>query len=171
MVNSFSVNLKNNPYGNIERIGESPNNRALYSVTDSEGKYAGKFSIPMEDVDTFEASYKEILKSAPKIEAYVAANSSEESINKRRKITQGIIGASGLVGVGIPLLILRKSTSVTKKILGAVAGTIAGLAVGFVGSLGVTTPPGSLEFAKASRELSKLDIQQVPDENESNGTL
>ena len=164
MVNSFSVNLKNNPYGNIERIGNLPNNRALYRVIDSDGNQAGKLSVPIEEVDTFESSYKEILESAPKIESYVNANSSIENINKRRKITMGIIGSSGLIGLGIPLLILRKSGSITKKILGAVAGTITGLSIGFVGSLGVTTPPGSLEFARATRELSKIDIQKVPND-------
>ena len=76
-------------------------------------------------------------------------------------MARGIVGASGIIGASIPLLILRKSTSVTKKILGVVAGIVAGLSAGFVASLGVTTPPGSLEFAKAKRDLSKLDIQSV----------
>ena len=165
MVNSFSVNVRQNPYGNIERIGALPNGRALYKLTDSDGNSAGKLSVPQEDVDTFESSYKEILKSAPKIQAYVSANSSEEAIKKRRNIARAIVGTSGIIGASVPLFALRKSTSVTKKILGAVAGIVAGLSAGFVASLGVTTPPGSLEFAKASRTLSKLDIQPVLDEN------
>lgn len=164
MVNELSGTLRPNSYGNILRAGNLPNGRVLYNVIDSDGNQAGKLSIPVQQVDAFESSYKQILDSAPKIQAYVKANSSEESIKKRRNMARGIVGASGIIGASVPLLILRKSTSVTKKILGAVAGIITGLSAGFVASLGVTTPPGSLEFAKATRDLSKLDIQPVLDE-------
>lgn len=164
MANAFSVDVKQNPYGSIQRTGELPNGRVLYNVIDSEGHKAGKLSVPKEQTDTFESSYKEILETAPKIQAYVNANSSEEAIKKRRNMARAIVGASGLIGLGIPLAILRKSTSVTKKILGAVAGIVVGLSAGFVASLGVTTPPGSLDFAKATRNLSQLDIQPVLDE-------
>ena len=165
MVNAFSLNVKHSPYGSVERVCSLPNERVLYNIIDSEGNKAGKLSIPYEQVDTFEASYKEILDTAPKIQAYVEANSSEEAVKKRRNIGRGIVGLSGLTGLAIPLILLRKSTSMTKKILGAVAGIVAGLAAGFVASLGVTTPPGSLNFARATRTLSKLDIQPVLDES------
>ena len=164
MVNDLSGNLRPNSYGNILRAGNLPNGRVMYNVIDSEGNPAGRLSLPAEQADTFESSYNQILDSAPKIQAYVKANSSEESIKKRRNIGRFIVGASGLIGAGVPLIILRKSTSVTKKILGAVAGIVTGLSAGFVASLGVTTPPGSLEFAKATRTLSTLDIQPVLDE-------
>ena len=164
MVNSFSVNVRQNPYGSIERIGELPNERALYKLTDAEGNSAGKLTVPMNEVDTFESSYKDILETAPKIQAYVSTNSSEEAIKKRRNIARTIVGASGIIGAAVPLIVLRNSASVTKKILGAVAGIVTGLAAGFFASLGVTTPPGSLTFAKATRTLSKLDIQPVLDE-------
>ena len=164
MVNELSGNLRPNSYGNVLRAGSLPNGRALYNVIDSEGNKAGKLSIPVDEVDTFEASYKEILDTAPKIQAYVNANSSEEAIKKRRNIARGIVGASGVIGAAIPMIILRKSTSMTKKILGAVAGIVVGLSAGFISSLSVTTPPGSLDFARATRTLSKLDIQPVLDE-------
>ena len=164
MVNAFSVNIKQNPFGTVERIGELPNGRTLYKLTDSEGKSAGKLTVPMEQVDVFESSYKEILDTAPKIQDYVLNHSSEEAIKKRRNYARAIVGASGVAGLLLPLVALSRSTSVTKKILSAVAGIVAGLSAGFVASLGVTTPPGSFEFAKASRTLSKLDIQQVFDE-------
>jgi len=164
MVNGLSGNLKPTSYGNILRAGNLPNGRMVYSVIDSEGNKAGKLSLPQEQVDTFEASYKKILESAPRIQAYVKANSSEEAIRKRRNLGRGIVGASGVIGLGVPLFILRKSTSITKKILGAVAGIVTGLSVGFIASLGATTPPGSFEFARATRTLSTLDIQPVLDE-------
>ena len=165
MVNSLSVNLKPSSYGNVIRAGYLPNGRAMYDVIDSDGNKAGKLSLPADEVDTFEASYKQILDTAPKIRAYVNANSSQASIDKRRKIARNIVVSSGVVGLTVPLIILRKSTSVTKKILGAVAGIVAGLSAGFVASLGVTTPPGSLEFARATRTLSTLDIQPILDED------
>ena len=164
MVNAFSVNIKQNPFGTVERIGETQNGRALYKLTDSDGKSAGKLTIPLEQVDTFESSYNEILDIAPKIQDYVANHSSEKAIKQRRNKARAIVGGCGIVGAAIPIVALTKSTSITKKILGAVAGIVSGLAVGFVASLGVTTPPGSIEFAKATRTLSKLDIQPVLDE-------
>ena len=164
MVNELSGNLKPNSYGNILRTGVLKNGRIMYQVVDSNGNKAGRLSVPENQVDTFENSYSKILDTAPKIQAYVKANSSEAQIKRRRNYARGIVATSGLIGAGIPLLVLRKSTSVTKKILGAVAGVVTGLSVGFFASLGITTPPGSLEFAKATRELSKLDIQPVLDE-------
>lgn len=164
MVNSFSVDIKRNSYGNIERVRQLSNGRVLYSVLDSNGNNAGKLSIPEEQVDVFESSYKEILKTAPKIQAYVSTNSSPEDIKKRRNLTRTIIGVSGIIGAGVPIIVLKNSTSITKKILGTVAGIVTGLAAGFVSSLGVTTPPGTLEFTKATRTLSKLDIKLEFDE-------
>ena len=164
MVNAISGNLKQNSYGNILRAGNLPNGRVLYNVIDSEGNKAGKLSVPMEQVDTFEESYKQILDSAPKIQAFVKANSSEEAVTKRRNLGRGIVTASGVVGAVLTLVFLRKSTSITKKILGVVAGIVSGLSVGFVASLGVTSPPGSMQFALASRNLSRLDITPVLDE-------
>ena len=164
MANAFSVNVKQNPYGSIQRAADLPNGRVLYNVIDSEGKKAGKLTVPKEQADSFESSYKEILDVAPKIQHYVSTNSSEEAIKKRRNMARAIVGTSGVIGAAIPLAILRKSTSMTKKILGGVAGIVTGLAAGFVASLGVTTPPGSLDFARATRNLSKLDIQPVLDE-------
>lgn len=164
MVNGLTGNLKPNSYGNILRAGNLPNGRVLYNVIDSEGNKAGKLSIPLDEVDTFEASYNQILDSAPRIRNFVNANSSEEAIAKRRAIGHGIVAASGIAGIGIPLLLLRKSTSVTKKILGIVAGIVTGLSIGFIASLKVTSPPGSFDFALAKRNLSRLDIQPVLDE-------
>jgi hypothetical protein len=146
------------------RAGNLPNGRALYNVIDSEGHNAGKLSVPIEQVDTFEASYNQILDTAPKIQAYVNANSSDEAISKRRTQSRAVIAASGVIGIAVPLVMLRNSTSITKKILGAVAGIVTGLSIGFAASLGITTPPGSLAFARATRNLSKLDIQPVLDE-------
>ena len=166
MVSELSVNLRPSSYGNILRSGSLPNGRVMYSVIDSEGKKAGRLSIPAEEVDTFEASYKQILDSAPKIQAYVKANSSQESIDKRKRLANGIVATSGVAGFAIPMIILRKSASVTKKILGAVAGIVTGLSAGFIASLSATTPPGSFAFARASRTLSTIDIQPVLDEGQ-----
>ena len=67
MVNELSGTLRPNSYGNILRAGNLPNGRVLYNVIDSDGNQAGKLSIPVQQVDAFESSYKQILDSAPKI--------------------------------------------------------------------------------------------------------
>jgi len=164
MVNDLTENLRLNSYGNITRAGNLSNGRVMYNVIDSDGNRAGNLSVPQNQVDTFETSYKQILESAHKIHAYVKENSSEEAIKKRRNLSRATVAASGIIGAISPLIVLRKSTSITKKILGTVAGIITGLSIGFAASLGITTPPGAVQFAKATRTLAKLDIQPVLDE-------
>lgn len=152
----------NSPYGNIQRIGTTQNGRSVYRVIDSQGKEAGKLSVPNEQVDTFESAYKDIMSSAPKIQKYVIENSSENDIKKRRNLSRFIVGTGGVIGAAVPIL-LTKRTSITKRVLATVAGVITGLSGGFAASLAATTPPGSYKFAKATRTFSKLDIQTVPE--------
>ena len=125
MANELSGNLKPNSYGNILRAGVLPNGRIMYNVIDSNGNKAGRLSIPENQVDTFEASYTEILDTAPKIQAYVNANSSDASIKKRRNYARAIVATSGLIGAGIPLFILRKSTMNNQRNTDSYKGTNA----------------------------------------------
>ena len=151
-------------YGSIERYGSLPNGRAVYRVVDSNGNEAGKLSLPQNQVDTFEASYKTIMEYAPKIKKYVEENSSDEDLRKRRRLGRNIVATCGAIGAVAPIMLVWKSASMTKKILGIIAGVVAGLASGFVISLSATTPPGTKEFAKAHRTISGLDIKPVYDE-------
>ena len=164
-MNMGITGFKQNSYGNIQRIGATENGRAIYRVIDSEGKEAGRLSVAGADTDKFESAYKDIMDAAPKIQKYVAENSSEQDIKKRRNLSRAIVGAGGIIGATIPLALMRKSKSTLRTILATVAGIVTGLSAGFVTSLSATTPPGTYKFAKASRTFAKLDIQPISQEN------
>ena len=115
-------------------------------------------------MDQFEAAYKDVMESAPKIQKFVRENSSEEDIKKRRNLSRLIVGTGGVIGAAIPIALSKKLSRV-KTILATVAGIIVGVSAGFVASLAATTPPGTYKFAKATRTFSKLDIQPVIEDN------
>lgn len=160
MLNIGSSGFRQNSYGNIQRLGTTPNGRAVYRVIDSSGEESGKLSVPQVEADKFESAYKDIMESAPKIQKFVLENSSEEDIKKRRKLSRIIVGAGGIIGAAIPIACI-KNLSTTKRVLSTVAGIIVGISAGFAASLAATTPPGTYKFAKANRTFSKLDIQPV----------
>ena len=149
-----------NPYGNIQRIGVGSDNRVVYRVIDSNGQEAGKMTVAQQDVDTFEKSYVDLMSTAPKIQEYVSKHSSPEEINRRKLMSRIVVATGAITGAVIPPLLMKKS-STTKKILTSIGGIVLGLTAGFAGSLAITTPPGTLKFAKATRNLSKIDIQPL----------
>ncbi|MBR6126840.1 hypothetical protein IKQ21_04060 [bacterium] len=161
--------IGNNSYGNIQRIGVSSDNRVVYRVIDSEGKDAGKMSVAQEDVDKFEKSYIDIMSTAPKIKEYVAKNSSPEDLQRRRLMSGLCVGTGGLLGAVIPSF-FTKGKGVTKKVVSSVAGLVIGLAAGFATSLSVSTPPGAFKFARAARNLSKVDLKPFSDDNKLRAT-
>lgn len=155
-----------NSFGNIQRAGMTPNGRAVYRVIDSNGQEAGKLTVPAGHADTFEKAYIDIMETAPKIQKYAAENSSEKDIKKRRNLSRLIVGTCGVIGAGIPIYLTRKSSTL-KQILCTVVGIVAGLSAGFAASLAATTPPGTYKFARATRTLSKLDIQPLMENSEN----
>ena len=160
MFNIGSSGFKQNSYGNIQKIGMTPNGRTVYRVIDSNGEETGKLSVPQTESDKFETAYKDIMDTAPKIQKFVIENSSEEDIKKRRTLSRVIVGTGGIIGAAIPIACI-KNLSTAKRVLSTVAGIIAGISAGFAASLAATTPPGTYKFAKANRTFSKLDIQPV----------
>lgn len=160
MVQSVNYQNSSSAYGNIQRAGYTQNGRAVYRVIDSNGNEAGKLSIPQESTDTFEKAYVDILKTAPEIQKFAIENSSPDDIKRRKNISRVIVAGCGAIGAIIPIALTRKSSTL-KQILSTVGGIVAGLSAGFVGSVAATTPPGTFKFAKASRTISKLDIQPV----------
>ena len=164
ILNLGSSGFKQNPYGNIQKIGMTQNGRVVYRVVDSEGGEAGKLSVPQNQTDKFESAYKDVMDSAPKIQKYVMENSSEKDIKKRRNTSRAIVATGGIIGAAIPIA-LSKNLSRGKTILATVGGIIAGVSAGFAASLAATTPPGTYKFAKATRTFSKLDIQPVIEDN------
>jgi len=166
MVNGVTgVNLQPNPYGNIRRAGMLKNGRVLYNVVDSNGKDAGKLTVPQKQADTFEKAYNDILVTAPKIQKYVEENSSEDDLRRRRIKTQSIVTLGGTLGAFIPL-VLTWNKSVMKKIFSVGLGIFAGLGTGFAAAFISSMPPGTYKFEKASQTLNSLDIQPVIEEKD-----
>lgn len=155
-----SVKFGQNPYGNVRRIGATPNGRAVYQVIDSDGREAGKLSIPAADTDKFEKAYIDIMETAPQIQKYVLENSSEKDIKRRRNISRAIVAGGGIIGAAVPMALTRKASTL-KQILATVFGIVAGLSGGYLAAISATTPPGTFKFAKASRTFSKIDIQPM----------
>ena len=160
MVNGVSVNLQANPFGNVQRIGMYNNGRVLYNVVDSDGQSAGKLTVPYHEADRFEAAYKDILESAPRIQQYVTTHSGEDNFGKRKALSQALITTGGVIGCAIPAL-LTKSKSTIKNIFKLGTGVITGMLTGFSAAYLATLPPGTLRFTHASRTIAKLDIQPV----------
>lgn len=149
-----------NPYGSIQKIGTTENGRVVYQVIDGNGKEAGKMSIAGKDCDVFEKSYRDIMESAPKIQKYAQTHSSPADIEKRKKISKWLVWTGAILGAGIPIYLTRKSTT-GKQLFATAAGIIAGLTGGFALSIKATTPPGTMKFTKAAKNISKLDIQPI----------
>ena len=167
MVNGVSgENIQLYSYGNIQRAGALSNGRVLYSVIDSNGKEAGKLSIPKEQVDTFEMSYNDILTTAPKIQKYVSEHSSQKDISHRRNLSMLFVAMGGFIGAAVPIFLTRNKSTLS-QILSTVGGIVTGLSAGFAASLNITTPPGSYKFTRAAQKISKLDIQKLEEKKDS----
>lgn len=147
-----------NQFGTINRVGATSDGRLIYQVKDGDNQEVGKISIPGKDQDVFEKSYKDIMESAPKIQKYAQTHSSPEDIKKRKRASRWIVGICAAIGAGIPIYLTRKATTV-KQVLATAVGIVGGLTGGFGLSILTTTPPGTLKFAKASKNLSKIDVR------------
>ena len=148
-------------YGTIEKIGATPDGRAVYKLVNGDGSVAGGISIPQKDCDTFEIGYNMMMSAAPKLDNYMKTHS-EEDIKRQQKRGRRIIGGSTLAGGLIPALFSYKLTSnIWLQILMTVGGTVAGFFAGRGIGIKVMTPPGADELQKASKMLSNIDIQQV----------
>ena len=153
-------NQTGSQFGAINKIGNTQNGRTVYQVIDANGREAGKLSLPTTDCDMFEKSYKDILEAAPKIQKFAQEHSSPEDIKKRQKASRWIVGICAAIGAGVPIYLTRKASTV-KQILTTALGIVGGLTAGFGVSLATTTPPGTMKFSKATKNISKLDIQPV----------
>lgn len=159
MVQGIFGSSNQNSYGDIRRSGYITGSRTVYTVIDSNGHDAGKLSVPQNQTDSFEKAYKDIIQTAPKIQKYAREHSSEQDRQNRLTNLRIILAAGGFIGAAIPLAILRNSTSVIKQVLGSVAGIVVGISSAFGISMFANSPPGTIKFARATHELSKIDIQ------------
>lgn len=150
-----------NSYGAITKVGQTENGRVIYQVIDGNGQVAGKMSIAQKDCDVFEKSYKDIIETAPKLQKFAEKHSSEESRKKLKKTSNWITGLSAAVGAGIGIFKTTHLNKTWMQALFTIGGAIAGLAAGMGISFAVTAPPGIMKFNKATRNISKLDIQKI----------
>ncbi len=161
MVQNLS-NSAPNGYGSINRIGMTENGRVVYQVVDGTGQAAVKMSVNPRDCDKFEKSYRDIMASAPKLQHY-AQTTTPEQMQKKQKAAKWIVGGCGLAA-GIWPLIKCKVNSFGSgiKALGlTLLATGAGLVGGMFIASKMVTPPGAMQFSKATQTISKLDIQPI----------
>ena len=151
-----------NGYGAINRIGMTDNGRVVYQIIDGNGNNAMKMSVAPKDCDSFEKSYRDIVESAPKLQQY-AQTTSPEKMQKKQKMAKWIVGGCGLLG-GIYPAIKCKINSVGSG-LKALGLTLLGTGAGIIGGMFIAskmvTPPGAMQFSKATQTLSKLDVQPI----------
>lgn len=148
--------------GSINRIGMMDNGRVVYQISGGLSQESVKVSVNPRDCDTFEKAYRDIMVSAPKLQKY-AETTSPEKMQKKQKMAKWIALGGGVLGAIWPLLKARgngfwgamKQAGLT--LLGFGAGSVAGM---FAASK-IATPPGAMQFSKATQSLSKLDIQPI----------
>lgn len=161
MVQNISTPATNN-YGAVSKIGTTENGRIIYQLTDPTGQVAGKISVAQKDCDTFEKSYKTIMETAPKLQEY-AQNTPPEKMEKMQKRSKWIIAAPALI-LGFIAALKTKGNGLKgalKQIGMTMLATGAGLGIGIGVATKTCTPPGSVEFTKATRNLSKIDMQPI----------
>ena len=155
-----NVNNQNNNYGSIARVGTTQEGRAIYELVQPNGQIAGKMTIPQADCDRFEKAYQDIVSGAPKMEAYMKKHSSPEATKKRKKLSNWLIFGTAGLGALIPAIFVKGGKHPGLK---QVSLTLCGLIAGFAGGIGLNyaflMPPGMRNMSKASKELSKIDIQ------------
>lgn len=161
-----SIDVANASYGNVSRMGRLNNGRMAYRVIDSKGESAGVVSVPEEQVDRFEYSYKRIINSAKEIDNYVNTHSTPEDIKRRKRLSVISLAGGGILGGAIPLFLTRNS-SVLKQIFSTALGLFTGLMAGLALSLKLNTPKGSYEFSQAKEAILDLDIRLEKEENKN----
>lgn len=155
-----NVTMQQQSYGAINRMGMTQDGRVVYQVVSADGKEAGKMSVPQNQADVFEKSYRTMIKNAPKMQEY-AMNTTPEQAEKMQKKAKRISWAGALIGGLTPMMLIRKGVwgkplvQIPLSIVGLLGGLVAGTAI--AGK--VATPPGSMDFMKATQTISKLDIQ------------
>ena len=157
-----NVTTSPNGYGAVNRIGMTNNGRVVYQVVDPTGKEAGKMSVAQRDADTFEKSYRTMMESAPKLQHYTETTTPEQ-MQKKQKMAKWVVAGCGLLGGIVPLLKAKGNGfwGAMKQVGLTLLGTGAGLVGGIYIAGKMATPPGAMEFTKATQTISKLDIQPI----------
>ena len=158
--NVGSSNNPNKSYGEISRVGTSPDGRVIYKVVDPSGKVAGGLSVSPNDCDKFERVYNNVMEAAPKFEKYMSTHTKED-LKKNQKRGRWITGIGAFIGGILPAVLIKKPDKKIIKILATLAGTTVGLFAGVSVAKKVVIPPGVEEMSKATHEMSKLDVRPI----------
>lgn len=148
--------------GSINKIGSTENGRFIYQITDSNGQNVGKMSIPQKDCDVFEKSYHDIIETTPALQKFAQKHSTPESMQKLKKTSNWITGISTAIGAAIGIFTTSKLKT-WQQVLATTVGTIGGYLVGSGAAFVAISPPGITKFNKATKNLSKIDIQPIQD--------
>ena len=153
-----ALNNSTNQYGTVSKIGQTKDGRVIYKINDTKSNQSTTVSVAQKDCDKFEKSYKEILETAPQLQKELQ-NQSPKEIERKKTISKWIMGSSIAIGAGIPLIKAKGKT--WKQALFTLGGTLAGAITGLIINTSIMTPKGASKFAKATQNLSKLDIKPV----------
>ncbi|MCQ2754539.1 MAG: respiratory nitrate reductase subunit gamma [bacterium] len=153
------------PFGIVNRVGTSPDGRILYQVIDPRGQETAKMSVAPQDCDKFEKSYTDIMTAAPKLQKFAIEHNSPQEMAKRQKTAKRFVGFGALFGflIPIPFTAKFKNHALLKQMLISTGGLIAGLFAGSKLATLFVAPPGTAKLERASKTLSKLDIQIYKD--------
>ena len=149
------------PFGLVNKIGTSADGRIVYQVVDTNGQEAAKMSVAPQDCDKFEKSYTDIMEAAPKLQKFVIEHNSPQEMAKRQKMAKRFVGIGALAGflLPIPFTAKFKNHALLKQMAVSTLGLVAGLFTGSKLATAFVAPPGSAKLEKASKTLSKLDVQ------------
>lgn len=168
MVQNVSSPNQTNQFGTISKIGTTAEGRVIYQLNDAEGKPANKLSVAQAHSDTFEKSFNTILENAPKVQKF-QENLTPRQAEKLKTRSKRIKWGATLTGFLVPALFVRAKFAKKEwlKSLIQATTTLAGIIAGFISgqliAAKATTPPGSMEIAKATQTISKLDIRPFED--------
>lgn len=153
-----SVNTQSsNKYGSVNRVGNTPDGRVVYKIVSPDGYEDINLSVPLQQSDTFEHAYNDLITTAPVVEKYMQTHT-EDDIKATQKKARTIVFSATLIGGLIPAVAIRKAHMIW-KVLAAIGGALTGLFAGSQIAAKSATIPGAQKLSQATQTISKLDIQ------------
>ena len=148
--------------GEIKKVGNTPNGRVIYQISDASGQKSKKISVAQNDCDTFEKTFNTFIDSANKLQKYSQETTPAQMEKNKKKAKWIIVAGTILGGIG-PLLKIKCNSvwNIIKAALFTGLGAGVGLFAGSYVASKTLTPKGAKELAEATRTMSKLDVQPV----------
>ncbi|MBQ4114368.1 hypothetical protein IJD34_03075 [bacterium] len=159
-------NVNNLVFGNVTKVGQTPDGRCIYSINGADGKSSGKISVAHRDCDVFEKSYNKMMNAVPKLQEYSEKAVSPDFQKHKKKQAKRARWIGVAIGAAVPIVLTRKMKSGWIQALITLPGAIAGFFGGSFAAVQILTPPGAKQFTKSAEIINKLDIRPY-DENEN----